>query len=78
MLLTRTTATPFRKTVLVLTAFALLSLAVAGNARLAAGQSGDRPLEAATTADLGTYLTGEHGMTLYFFTKDHARDCTSG
>ena len=32
--------------------------------------AGDYPLEAAESADVGPYLTGEGGMTLYYFTND--------
>jgi predicted lipoprotein with Yx(FWY)xxD motif len=34
----------------------------------------DYPLEAAENADVGPYLTGENGMTLYYFTNDTKGD----
>jgi len=57
-----------RSILLAATASVALSVALVGPVSLA--QDKASPLEVATSGDLGSFLTGTGGMTLYFFTKD--------
>jgi predicted lipoprotein with Yx(FWY)xxD motif len=68
MLMTPTRTTNGRLAALALSGALALTAAVAAPATV--GAQDDAVAVSATTDDLGTYLVGPEGMTLYYFTKD--------